>query len=147
MISSKKIDLSFPFSGCLAVPYYEVDNCETMFQDFGKRFCPQMDVQIFRDQNRNVGFLKDQIYSICQFGFRFWSWGDTMWCLLYQTGVWYILYAIILTRGDTITVSINSKTPSTKWTLESQLVSWWFSSWEFPIVITLDTERKSIHCQ
>ena len=35
----RKCDLSYPS------PHYGVDNCETVFQHFGARFCPHMDVQ------------------------------------------------------------------------------------------------------
>jgi len=41
----RKCDLSFLSPAWLAVPYYGVDNCETVFQDFSTRFCPHMDVQ------------------------------------------------------------------------------------------------------
>jgi hypothetical protein len=68
----RKCDLSFPFPAGLAVPYYGVDNCETVIsvQDFVHTWM----LKIFRISHRNVGFLKEQIYSICQSGFRFLSW-------------------------------------------------------------------------
>ena len=34
------------------------------------------------------------------------------YCIVYRAGVRYIRYAIVLTRDDTLTVSINSKSQS-----------------------------------
>ena len=49
----RKCDLSFRSPAWLAVPYYMVDNCKTVFQDFRTKFCPHMD-------GRNILHWKSQ---------------------------------------------------------------------------------------
>ena len=107
-----------------------MDNCcETAFQDFGTRSCPQIDVPDISHLKSQRLNSENQIYSM----FNPTSDSDLeegvnekqhhesedgvlftlqRLCILYRTGVRYILYAIVLTQDDALTVSINSKSQS-----------------------------------
>jgi len=77
LMSSKEMwsIISFSCLTCRTILHGgQLQNCVSRFSY--KIFCTWM-VEIFCIENRNVGFLKDQIYSICQSGFRFWTWSPS----------------------------------------------------------------------
>jgi len=74
----RKCDLSFPSPAWLGVPYYGLDNCETVFQDFGARFWDNIlsanrCFRYFAFEIATSEFWKPNLFNF-QSGFRFWSW-------------------------------------------------------------------------
>jgi hypothetical protein len=59
-----------------------------LVQDFVRTWM----LKTFPIQNRNVGFLEDKIYSICQSGFRSWSWGGCEWEATSRIPRWSFIY-------------------------------------------------------
>jgi hypothetical protein len=77
LISSKEMWLIISFfclTCCTILRGGQLRNCVSRFW-----YKISWMLEIFWIKNRNVGILKDQIYSICQSGFRFWSWWGCQW--------------------------------------------------------------------